>query len=91
MARIRRVVAVGCPHHIMQRGNFRRDHFFDGEVHQACPALLAGHAVGNHLRILGYCLMSNPIHRIAVPTLAGSLSHPMRDAQRDYSPIPNLV
>jgi putative transposase len=85
MARIRRVVAVGCPHHITQRGNFRRDLFFDDEDRQTYLALLAGHAADRHLRILGYCLMSNHIHLIAVPTRADSLSLTMRDAQRDYS------
>ncbi|MCC6262938.1 MAG: transposase, partial [Bryobacterales bacterium] len=85
MARIRRVVAVGCPHHLTQRGNFRRGLFFDDEDRQTYLALLAGHAADRHLRILGYCLMSNPIHLIAVPTGAGSLSLPMRDAQRDDS------
>ncbi|MCC6265411.1 MAG: hypothetical protein IT169_17695 [Bryobacterales bacterium] len=68
MVRIRRVVAVGCPHPIRQRGNFRRDLFFDDEDRQTYLALLAGHAAGRHPRILGYCLMSNPIHLIAVPT-----------------------
>ena len=28
MARTKRVVAVGCPHHITQRGNYRQDLFF---------------------------------------------------------------
>ena len=28
MARTKRVVAVGCPHHVTQRGNYRQDVFF---------------------------------------------------------------
>ena len=70
MARIRRVVAVGCPHPITQCGDFRRDLFFDGEDRQTCLALLAGHAADRELRIPGTCLMSNPSHLIAVPTRA---------------------
>ncbi|MCC6265055.1 MAG: hypothetical protein IT169_15890 [Bryobacterales bacterium] len=85
MARIRRVVAVGCPRHVTQRGNFRRDLFFDDEDRQTHLALLAGHAADRHLRLLGYCLMSNPIHLIAVPARAGSPSLPTRDAPRDES------
>ncbi|MCC6265042.1 MAG: transposase [Bryobacterales bacterium] len=85
MARIRRVVAVGCPHHLTQRGNIRLDLFFDDEDRQTYLALLAGHAADRHLRLLGYCLISNPIHLIAVPTRADSLSLPMSDARRDDS------
>ncbi|MCC7341107.1 MAG: hypothetical protein IT170_08475 [Bryobacterales bacterium] len=44
MVRIRGMVAVGCPHPITQRGNFRRDLSFNGEDHQTCLALLAAHA-----------------------------------------------
>ena len=70
MARIRRVVAVSCPQRITQRGNFRRDLFFDGEDRQTYLTLLAGHAADRELRIPGTCLMSNPSHLIAVPTRA---------------------
>ena len=85
MARIRRVVAVGYPHHITQRGNFRHEIFYDDEDRQTDLALLAGYAADRYLRILGSCLMTNHIHWIVVPGRAGSLSLALRDAQRDSS------
>ena len=67
MARIRRVVAVACPHHITQRGNFRRDLSFDDEDRQTDLALFAGPAADRQLRILGYCLMTNPVLLMVIP------------------------
>ena len=44
MARIQRVVAVGCPHHITQRGNFRRDIFYADQARSTYLALPADSA-----------------------------------------------
>ncbi len=41
MARLRRVVAEGYPHHVTQQGNFRRSVFLDDEDRGAYLALLA--------------------------------------------------
>ena len=67
MARIRRVVAVGCPHHITQRGNFRREIFLDDEDRHSYLDLLAKTAEAAQLSVLGYCLMTNHVRWIAVP------------------------
>jgi len=40
MGRMARVVAVGCPHDLTQRGNFRRDVLFDDEDRQPYLELL---------------------------------------------------
>ena len=53
MARIRRVVAVGCPHHITQRGNFRREIFLDDEDRRTDLDLLAKAAEAAPLPVLG--------------------------------------
>ena len=55
MARMRRVVAVGYPHHVTQRGNFRRDVFHDEEDRETYLDLLATAAADAQLQILGYC------------------------------------
>ncbi|MCW5966247.1 MAG: transposase [Bryobacterales bacterium] len=73
MARIRRVVAVGCPHHVTQRGNFRRNIFYEDEDRSTYLALLADSASAAKLQILGFCLMTNHVHRIAVPERSDSL------------------
>lgn len=85
MARIQRVVAVGCPHHITQRGNFRRDIFYADQDRSTYLALLADSAGEARLQILGYCLMSNHVHLIAVPERPDSMALAIREAHRSYS------
>ena len=85
MAQLNRVVAVGCPHHITQRGNFRRDVFYDDEDRSAYLDLLARYSGEAQLEILGFCLMSNHIHLIAVPTRLDSMAIAMRDTHQSYS------
>ena len=85
MPRTKRVVAVGCPHHITQRGNYRQDVFFSEQDRSVYLSLLAGYAADHDLRILGYCLMTNLIHLIAVPGHADSLARAVGRAHNDYS------
>ncbi|MCL4782912.1 MAG: transposase [Bryobacterales bacterium] len=85
MAQLRRVVAAGCPHPITQRGNFHRDVFFDDQDRLTCLDLLAQHSAGAQLQILGFCLMSNHIHLIAVPARLDSMAIAMRDTEQAYS------
>jgi putative transposase len=74
-----RVVAVGAPHHITQRGNARQDIFLNDSLCRVYLGLLRQHARAHRLRILAYCLMTNHIHLVAVPehdaALAGALRH----------------
>ncbi len=74
MPRIARVIAVGYPHHITQRGNNRATVFFDDEDRQTYLKLLAGYSQKHKLQIWAYCLMSNHIHLLAVPELETSLA-----------------
>lgn len=85
MAQLQRVVAVGCPHHITQRGNFRRDVFFDDEDRSTYLGLLARYSSEAQLEILGFCLMSNHIHLIAVPLRPDSMAIAMRNTHQSYS------
>jgi putative transposase len=74
-----RVVAVGLPHHITQRGNGRRDVFVNGDLKHIYLDLLREQAANYRLRILGYCLMTNHLHLVAIPeaehSMAGTLRH----------------
>jgi putative transposase len=74
MPRIARVIAVGYPHHITQRGNNRAVVFFDDKDRQTYLKLLAGYAEKHHLQIWAYCLMNNHIHLLAVPETETSLA-----------------
>ena len=85
MARIARVVAVGCPHHVTQRGNFRRDIFFDDQDRQTYLDQLSEAAADAQLRIWGHCLMSNHVHLIVVPERPDSMARAFRIAHSNYS------
>ena len=67
MARLARVVAPGCPHHITQRGNRRQRTFFDDQYYLRYLAYLYEACTEVQLEVWAYCLMPNHVHLIAVP------------------------
>jgi putative transposase len=78
MARMPRVVAVGLPHHITQRGNQRRDIFVTEAFCRVYLGLLKRHAEYHQLRILAYCLMTNHLHLVAIPDTEPALGRTLR-------------
>ncbi len=74
MPRQARVVIPGLPHHITQRGNNRQDMFFVGEDRVTYLSLLREQCQKHGVQVLGYCLMTNHIHLIAVPARQDSLN-----------------
>ena len=70
MPRAKRVVAVGAPHHVTQRGNARQDVFVNDGLRRVYLDLLAEHAGKNSLRVAAYCLMTNHVHLVVVPGFA---------------------
>ncbi len=74
MPRLARTVAVGCAHHITQRGNNRQDVFFVDDDRFVYLELLKEQAEKYGLEIQGYCLMSNHVHLVAVPKTEESLA-----------------
>jgi putative transposase len=80
-----RVVAVGAPHHVTQRGNNRQKIFVHDSDRRLYMALLAEQARRNQLRILGYCLMPNHVHLIALPERSDSLAQALGRAHNLYS------
>jgi len=74
MPRIGRIVVSGVPHHITQRGNNKQDVFFVDEDRKVYLALLKKQADQFGLRLLGYCLMTNHVHLLAVPQNDDSLA-----------------
>ena len=65
MPRIARVVAVGVPHHITQRGNHRAPTFFSDFGRELYLELLAEHCERHQVDLMGYCMMTNHVHLIA--------------------------
>jgi len=67
-------VAVGCAHHITQRGNNRQDVFFVDDDRRVYLDLLQAQADKYGLEVQGYCLMTNHVHLVAVPKVEESLA-----------------
>ena len=67
MARKARVVADGVPHHITQRGNNRQDVFLLSEDRRFYLETLRAKCEQHRVAILGYCLMTNHVHLVAMP------------------------
>ena len=67
MTRLRRVVAVNVPHHLTQRGNARQYILNRDEDRAVYLKLLRENIEAYNVSLLGYCLMSNHVHLIAIP------------------------
>jgi putative transposase len=74
MPRIARIVYPGVPYHITQRGNNRQDIFFVDDDREAYLEILGREAARYGLEVLGYCLMTNHVHLVAVPHATESLA-----------------
>ncbi len=73
------------PHHITQRGNGRRVIFETDNDRLVYLGLLQQYAKQQRLAILGYCLMPNHVHLIAVPEREGSLRRALRNIHGRYA------
>lgn len=85
MARFPRVVVVDVPHHVTQRGNARQVILASDADRLTYLALLREYAALYGLSMLGYCLMSNHVHLIAVPHSETALSHSLKQAHGRYA------
>jgi putative transposase len=85
MARLARVVAVGVPHHVTQRGNDRQIVFETDLDRARYIEALRSHCQQQHISLLGYCLMSNHVHLIAVPHGPTALARGLGRAHYDYA------
>ena len=74
MSRQSRVVAVGVPYHITQRGNNRQTVFRSDADRLFYLDTLRRKSREHGLSILGYCLMSNHVHLVATPRQETSLA-----------------
>jgi putative transposase len=85
MPRFARVVIPGCPHHITQRGNERRDLFFTAADRDVYLGLLKQYADLYNIEVLGFCLMTNHVHLVLIPDHPRSLAKLLREVQMRYS------
>ncbi len=68
MPRTARLVLPELPHHLTQRGNNRQDVFFTDDDRELCLRILAERTHLHRIRLVAWCLMSNHIHLVLVPT-----------------------
>jgi putative transposase len=74
MPRFARIVVAGVAHHVTQRGNNKQDVFFVDDDRRVYLELLRAQSQRFGLRVDGYCLMSNHVHIVGVPSEEDSLT-----------------
>ncbi len=85
MPRIARAVAVGFPHHVIQRGNNKEKVFFEKEDRLNYLELLKKYSDKWQCPILAYCLMNNHVHLLARPKQEESLYKMMQGITLCYT------
>jgi putative transposase len=85
MVREARVVAVGYPHHITQRGNYQQDIFLGDGDRRTYLSRMQEESAKYKLEILAYCLMTNHVHFICVPQAEDSLAQTFKYVNMMYS------
>lgn len=85
MPRAARVVGVGLPHHVTQRGNYQQKVFDSEADREQYIALICKYSKDNSLSVLCYCLMDNHVHFLVVPKEADSLAISLKCAHVRYA------
>ncbi len=89
MARLARIVAPGCPHHVTARGNRREPIFFeDGDQDIYCD-MLAEQMRRAQVEVWAYCLMPNHVHLILRPATADGMAQALGVAHRRWANFVN--
>jgi putative transposase len=85
MARLPRVVVAGVAHHVTQRGNARQVILADDQDRLTYLELLRQSSELCGLSVLGYCLMSNHVHLIAVPRTTAAMGQTLKHTHGRYA------
>lgn len=85
MPRIARIVVIGCPHHITQRGNYQQKTFSSKADYEKYLQWLSEYCKKYKLSILAFCLMPNHVHFISIPQQSDSLSKTFNACHMRYS------
>jgi putative transposase len=91
MPRVARIVVPGLPHHVTQRGNNRQEVFFVDEDRVAYLKFLARQCQLHRVAILGYCLMTNHVHHVLVPSSTDGLARAIGRTHWQYTQHINRV
>ena len=91
MARPPRLELPGVPMHVVQRGVNRAACFFNDVDRRFYLKCLTGSAAARGCSLHAYVLMTNHVHLLVTPILAGSVSAMMQDVGRRYVRVINTL
>lgn len=89
MGRDRRRVIIGVPHHVVHRGNHQQPVFESDGDRALYLALVHRFSRQTGTAIAGFCLMSNHVHFVVVPSSVHSIASCFGRAHRKYSEFLN--
>ena len=81
---------LACRTTSLERGNHRAPTFFSDFDRELYLELLAEHCERHQVELMGYCLMTNHVHLIAVPRQADSLARGIGRAHNAFSRWMNI-
>jgi len=90
MARISRIVAVGYPHHITQRGVRSMDIFDSDSDRNTYLQFIKEESQRCEIDVLAWCLMTNHVHFVAVPHNESSFAKGFGEAHKRYTRMKNF-
>jgi putative transposase len=91
MARLARIALVNIPYHVTQRGNARQFILSCDEERKIYLDLLRKYVSLHELQLLGYCLMSNHVHLIVIPSKRDSLAQTLKQTHGRYATYWNAM
>jgi putative transposase len=91
MPRSGRIVLPNVPHHITHKGNNAQRVFITDADRTSYFDILRFQCQKHNLKILGYCLMQNHVHLVAVPECESTMSLTIGRAHGQYSQRFNLT
>jgi putative transposase len=89
MPRVARITAIGYPHHVTQRGNYRQRVFKSQSDYKQYLLWLKEYSDKNALDIWAYCLMPNHVHFVCVPQNRESLARTFNTLHMRYAQYVN--
>lgn len=89
MPRHSRIVIPNIPHHVTQRGNYRQNIFESNSDYEKYSLWVNEYAAKYKLEVLAYCLMSNHVHFIVVPSKEDALARVFNTIHMRYAQYVN--
>ncbi len=85
MPRAARIVCIGVPYHVTQRGNFRMDIFEEDADREKYLEFFKQYKEQFKVKVYAWCLMSNHVHFIVEPTTEKGLAELFKFTHMRYS------